>query len=50
MVAIAELELNYVADRSSHNIGNICVLRSSDHDRYDLVGSLDFRNDIAAYW
>lgn len=49
VVAIAELELNNVADGSSHNIGNICVLRSSNHYRYDLVGPLDFRNDVTAY-
>lgn len=48
MVAIAELELNNVADRGSNDVRDIGVLRSSDYHRYNLVGPLDFRDDIAA--
>jgi hypothetical protein len=48
VVAIAELELHNIAHRSSHNVRDICVLWSSNHYRYNLVGSLDFRNDVAA--
>lgn len=48
VVAIAELELNNVADRGSNNVRDVGVLRSSHYDRYNLVGPLDFRDDIAA--
>lgn len=48
MVAITELELDNIADRRSNNVGDICILRPSDYDRYNLVGPLDFRVDIAA--
>lgn len=48
VVAIAELELDNVADRGSNNVRYIGVLRSSDYHRYNLVGPLDFRDDIAA--
>lgn len=48
VIAIAELELNNIADRGSDNVRNVCVLRSSYYDWYNLVGSLDFRDDIAA--
>lgn len=47
VVAIAELELNNVADRSSNNVWHIGVLRPSNYYRYNLVGPLDFRDDIA---
>lgn len=50
VVAIAELELHDVADRSSNNIRDICILRSSNYYRYDLVGPLDFRNNVATYF
>ena len=48
VVATAELELDDVADRSSNNIRDIGVLWSSNYYRYNLVGPLDFRVDIAA--
>lgn len=48
VIAIAELELNNVADGGSNNVWDIGVLWSPNYHRYDLVGSFDFRDDIAA--
>lgn len=47
VVAIAELELDNVADGGSNNIWDIGVLRPPNNYRYNLVGPLDFRDDIA---
>lgn len=48
VIAIAELELNNVADRSSNNVRHIRVLRPSDYYWYNLVGTLHFRDHISA--
>lgn len=48
VVAIAELELNNVADGSSNNVRDVGILRSSDYHWYNLVCPLDFRDHIAA--
>lgn len=48
VIAIAELELNNVADRSSDDVRYIGVLRSSDYYWYNLVGALYFRDHISA--
>lgn len=47
VVAIAELELNNVSDGGSNNVRDIGVLRPPNYHRYDLIGPLDFRDDVA---